>query len=180
MAIFALGEHTPQVSDSAWISDSAQIIGRVEIADEASIWPGAVLRGDLAKISVGTGSNLQDNVIVHTDNDFPCKVADHVTVGHGAILHGCTIESGALIGMGAIVLNGAVIGKHALVGAGALVSEGKTIPERALVVGTPARFVRFLTDQEVEELEQSAKHYAEQKEIFRTELRRIDKQPNQS
>ena len=131
MAIFALGEHTPQVSDSAWISDSAQIIGRVEIADEASIWPGAVLRGDLAKISVGKGSNLQDNVVVHTDNDFPCKVADHVTVGHGAILHA-------------------------------------------------ARFVRFLTDQEVEELEQSAKHYAEQKEIFRTELRRIDKQPNQS
>ena len=175
MAIFFLGEHIPKISCSAWISDSAQVIGRVDVGDDSSVWPGAVLRGDLAEISVGKCSNLQDNVVVHTDKDFPCKIADHVTVGHGAILHGCTINSGSLIGMGAIVLNGAVIGKHERVGLSALVSEGKSMPERALVVGTPARFVRFLTDEEVQELEQSSEHYAEQKELFRTALKRIDR-----
>ncbi len=173
MAIFQLGNRVPQVDSSAWVAESAQVIGRVRIKAGASVWPGAVLRGDLADIELGRGSNLQDNAVVHTDEDTPCTIGENVTVGHAAVLHGCTIEEGALIGMGAVVLNGASIGREAVVGAGALVAENKTVPERALVVGTPARFVRTLTDEEVEEIKRNTRHYVEQKEVFRKDLKRI-------
>lgn len=173
MAIFALNEHVPEISESAWVSESAQVIGQVRIDEQASVWPGAVLRADLAPITLGSGSNLQDNAVVHVDAGRPCTVGRNVTVGHGAILHGCTIEDGALIGMGAVVLNGAVIGRDAIVGAGALVAENKVIPERALVVGTPARLVRTLSDDEVEKLHEDNKHYQQQKERFRTGLRKV-------
>lgn len=125
MARFSFENHVPQVSFSAWTAESSQVIGRVELKDNSSIWPGAVLRGDLESITVGVGSNVQDNAVIHTEKGFPCVVEDNVTVGHAAVLHGCTVKSGALIGMGAIVLNGAVVGENAIVGAGSLVAEGK-------------------------------------------------------
>lgn len=174
MAIFQLEQYKPTVSDSAWVAESAQVIGAVRIAEQASIWPGAVLRGDLAGIEIGPGSNVQDNAVLHTDQKRPCSIGAHVTVGHSAVIHSATVHEGALIGMGAIVLNGAVIGQDAVVGAGALVPEGKIVPARALVVGTPARFVRTLTDEEVAVNRANTLHYERTKERFRTALVRVD------
>lgn len=173
MAIFALEKHTPKVAASAFVADSAQVIGKVTIKENASIWPCAVLRGDLEEIVVGKGSNIQDNACVHTEFGVPCIVEDDVTVGHGAILHSCTVKSGALIGMGAIVLNRATVGEDAVVGAGALVAEGKVIEPRSLVVGCPARFVRFLTDEEVAKNRANTAHYVKTAEVFANSLHKI-------
>lgn len=173
MAIFALEKHTPKVESSVYVAESAQVIGKVTLKEHASIWPCAVLRGDLAEIVVGKGSNIQDNVCMHTEHDVPCIVEDDVTVGHGAILHSCTVKSGALIGMGAIVLNRAQIGQDAVVGAGALVAEGKIVEPRALVVGCPARFVRYLTDEEVVKNRANTAHYVKSAEIFEKSLAKI-------
>ncbi len=174
MAIFSFNEYVPSVDATAWVAESAQVIGRVAIDREASIWPGAVLRGDIADIRIGAGSNVQDNAVVHVETEHPCVVGENVTIGHSAVLHSCTVADGALIGMGAVVLNGARIGRHAVVGAGALVAENKVIPDRALVVGTPARFVRTLTDEEVAVLEKNNRRYQTLKDDFRTGLKRID------
>ena len=163
MARFSFENHVPQVSFSAWTAESSQVIGRVELKDNSSIWPGAVLRGDLESITVGVGSNVQDNA-----------VEDNVTVGHAAVLHGCTVKNGALIGMGAIVLNGAVVGENAIVGAGSLVAEGKTVAPGTLVVGTPARFVRNLTEEEIRTMHRNTAHYVEEARRFEVGLRRID------
>ncbi len=173
MAIFALEKHTPKVDPSTYVAESAQVIGKVTLKENASIWPCAVLRGDLAEIVVGKGSNIQDNACMHTEYDTPCIVEDEVTVGHGAILHSCTVKSGALIGMGAIVLNRATIGEDAVVGAGALVAEGKTVEPRALVVGCPARFVRYLTDEEVAKNRANTAHYVKTAEVFAKSLKKI-------
>ena len=174
MARFSFENHVPQVSFSAWTAESSQVIGRVELKDNSSIWPGAVLRGDLESITVGVGSNVQDNAVIHTEKGFPCVVEDNVTVGHAAVLHGCTVKSGALIGMGAIVLNGAVVGENAVVGAGSLVAEGKTVAPGTLVVGTPARFVRNLTEEEIRTMHRNTAHYVEEARRFEAGLRRID------
>lgn len=174
MARFAFENHVPQISFSAWTAESAQIIGQVELKDGSSIWPGAVLRGDLEPITVGAGSNVQDNAVIHTEKGHPCVIEENVTVGHGAILHGCTIKKGALIGMGAIVLNGAVIEENAIVGAASLVSEGKTVASGTLVVGTPARFVRNLSQDEIQSVHRNTAHYVKQAERFRDGLRRLD------
>lgn len=174
MAIFQLGEQVPRIGNDAWISESSQIIGNVEIADGASVWPGAVLRGDLEKIYLDSGSNIQDNAVVHVETGYPCIIGKNVSVGHAAVLHGCTIEEGALIGMGAIILNGAHIGRNAVVGAGALVAKGKTVEEGALVVGCPARFVRKLTDEEISRTLKNTTHYADQARLLRTALKRLD------
>ncbi len=173
MAIFQLDEHSPIVEDDVFIADSAQVIGKVQLCKNSSIWPGAVLRGDLSPIHVGVGSNIQDNAVIHTEDVIDCVIGDNVTVGHGAILHSCTVEEGALIGMGAIVLNGAHIGKDAIVGAGALVPEGKTVPDRALVVGCPARFVRELTDEEISQNHSNTAGYIESAKTFQHRLKRI-------
>lgn len=149
MTVYQLGDDRPEIAPEAYVAASAQVIGKVRLAAGASIWPGAVLRGDLAPISVGAGSNVQDNAVLHTEAGVPCTIGADATVGHAAILHSCTVGDGALVGMGAIVLNRARIGRDAVVGAGALVAEGKTVEERTLVVGCPARFVRRLTDEEV-------------------------------
>lgn len=174
MARFSFENHVPRISFSAWTAESSQVIGRVELKDDSSIWPGAVLRGDLESITVGVGSNIQDNAVIHTEKGFPCVVGDNVTVGHAAVLHGCTVKSGALIGMGAIVLNGAVIGENAIVGAGSLVAEGKTVAPGTLVVGTPARFVRNLTEEEILTMHRNTAHYVEEAQRFESGLRRID------
>jgi carbonic anhydrase/acetyltransferase-like protein (isoleucine patch superfamily) len=160
MAIYPLDNVAPVLPPGFhWIAPSAAVIGRVLLGEEASVWFGAVLRGDTELIRVGARSNVQDNAVLHTDEGFPLEIAEGCTIGHGAILHGCVVGAGALVGMGAVVLNGARIGKSSLIGAGALVTSGMDVPERSLVLGTPARVVRPLKDEELAGLEASAAHY---------------------
>ena len=138
---------------------NATLVGKVSVGPGASVWYGAVLRADLAAIQVGAGSNIQDNCVLHLDEGMPCLVGEGVTVGHGAILHGCTIEDNCLIGMGAILLNGAVIGRDSMVGAGALITQNTVIPAGSLVLGSPAKVKRMLTPEEVESIRRSAQEY---------------------
>ena len=153
--------HTPAIARSAWVAPNATLIGQVTLAADSSVYYGAVLRADSASISIGAGSNLQDNVVVHCDHGTPTIVGQRVSVGHSAVLHGCTIEDDCLIGMNATVLNGAVIGAGSLVAAGAVVLEGTIIPPRSLVAGVPAKVRRELTDDEVAEVTANAAHYVE-------------------
>jgi carbonic anhydrase/acetyltransferase-like protein (isoleucine patch superfamily) len=160
MAIRALDGLSPRLPEGfAFVADSAEVIGNVELGEEAGIWFGAVLRGDNETITVGRGSNIQDLCVLHTDLGFPLTVGEGCTVGHRAILHGCAIGDHSLIGMGATVLNGARIGRHCLIGAGALITEGKEIPDGSLVVGAPGKVVRALGDEEIAGLHRSAEHY---------------------
>lgn len=149
----------PTVGPACFVAPNAILVGSVRLDEKASVWFGAVLRGDVAAIRIGATSNVQDGVIIHADPGFPVDIGRGVTIGHAAKLHGCTVEDGALIGIGATVLDGAVIGKQALIGANALVPPGKVIPERALVMGSPGKIVRMLTDDEVTELAWAAEEY---------------------
>ncbi|MDR0528443.1 MAG: gamma carbonic anhydrase family protein [Zoogloeaceae bacterium] len=159
----------PSVARTAWIAPGARVIGDVRLADHANIWFNAVLRGDNEPIDVGESANIQDNCVLHTDPGMPLIVGARVTVGHLAILHSAEIGEGSLIGMGATLLNRCKIGKHCLVGARALITEGKTFPDRVLIVGTPGKIVRELTDEEVARLEESAAHYVEAARRYQTE-----------
>ena len=150
---------TPHVKDSAFIAWNAEVIGSVDLAAETSVWYSASIRGDIDTISIGWGSNVQDNAALHVDEGVPLAVGSDVTIGHGAIVHGCTIGDTTLIGMGAIILNGAIIGKECIVGAGALVTEGKQFPDRSLIVGAPAKVVRNITNDEIEKIRLNAEHY---------------------
>ena len=149
----------PVCSPAAWIAENATLVGSVTLGARSSVWYGAVLRGDCAPIHVGENSNIQDNAVVHCEPALPTVIGDGVTVGHGAILHGCTVEDGTLIGMGAILLNGCVIGKNSLVAAGALVTQNTVIPPESLVVGSPARVLRPLRPEELEAQAGDALHY---------------------
>ena len=161
------GGKQPRLGERVFVAESAAIIGDVEIGNDCSIWYGTVLRGDVHFISIGSRTNIQDNTVLHvTTNEWPTIIAEEVTIGHGAIVHGCTVRRGALIGMGSRVLDGAVIGESALVGAGALVPPLMRVPPRTLVVGVPARVVRPLNDDELERLEASWKHYVDIKESY--------------
>ncbi|MGL5648168.1 MAG: gamma carbonic anhydrase family protein [Clostridium sp.] len=151
----------PKIDKSTYISESTDIIGDVSIGKDSSIWFGARLRGDMSKIVIGEGSNVQENAVMHGDTKYDVNVGDNVTIGHGAIVHGCVIEENVLIGMGAIILNGAKISKNSIVGAGALVTEHKEFEEGVLIIGSPARAVRKLRDEETEGIRESAKHYVE-------------------
>ncbi len=151
----------PKITKPAFIADNAVITGDVTIKEDASIWYGAVLRGDIEPVTVGKGSNVQELCIMHTSEGTPCTVGDNVTVGHGVILHGCTVEDNCLIGMGATILDGAVIGKESIVGACALVTKDKVFPPRSMIIGSPAKAVRQLTDAEVAGLHAHPKHYVE-------------------
>lgn len=173
MAIYELDGIRPQVSASAWVADSAQVIGRVELADDASIWFGVVIRGDTETITVGPRSNIQDMSVLHADVGMPLTVGEGVTVGHKVMLHGCTIGDNSLIGIGAVVLNGAKIGKNCLVGAGSLVTEGKEFPDGSLIVGSPARVVRPLSPEQIEGLRQSAQHYVKNACLYRAGLKNL-------
>ena len=155
----AYGNLRPQIDPAARVAETAVVVGEVSVEAGASLWYGAVLRGDEAPIRVGRDSNIQDNAVLHCDEDFPMTVGRRVTVGHGAILHGCTVEDGALIGMGAVLLNGCVIGAGSLVAAGALVTQGAVIPPGSLVVGSPARVKRPLRPDELAGLAQDAEKY---------------------
>ncbi len=157
--IRVFGREKPVVSRTAFVHPSAEVIGNVRLGAGVSVWPGAVLRGDIESIAVGAGSNIQDNAVLHTDHGVPMVVGKNVTVGHGTILHSCHVEDGALIGMGSIVLGGAVIGKGALIGAGTLVSPGTRVPAGHLSLGRPARTVRPLTAREQKGLRENARRY---------------------
>ena len=157
----AFDGHEPVVADGAWVAQNATLVGRVTIGSNASVFFGAVLRGDVNSISLGDGSNIQDNVAVHCDDDKPTIIGRGVSVGHAAVVHGCTIGDDCLIGMNATVLSGAVIGAQSLVAAGTVVLEGSVIPPRSLVAGVPGKVRRELTDDEVAAIERNAAHYRE-------------------
>ena len=173
MAVYELDGVAPQVPDSAWIADSAQVMGAVRLGEDSSVWFGAVLRGDTETIEIGDGSNIQDGSVLHADIGKPLKVGRNVTVGHKVMLHGCTIGDGSLIGIGAVVLNGAKLGRHCLVGAGALVTEGKEFPDGSMIIGSPAKAVRELSPAQIEGLELSARHYIANAQRFRQGLKRL-------
>lgn len=167
MIIRAFDGKKPRIGDRVFIAQNAALIGDVEIGNDCSIWYGTTIRGDVNMIHIGSRTNVQDNCTIHvTHQQWPTVIAEEVTIGHGAIVHGCTVRRGALIGMGSRVLDGAVIGESALVGAGALVPEGMKVPPRTLVVGVPARVRRPLTDDELARLDQSWRNYVEYKERY--------------
>ena len=174
MPVYSIGDKQPQLPDPVWIAPNAVVIGNVHLGRNVGIWWNAVLRGDNDPITIGDDTNIQDGSLLHTDVGVPLTVGAGVTVGHGVTLHGCTIGNGSLIGMGAILLNGCVIGRECLIGAGALIPERKEIPDRSLVIGSPGRVVRQLTDEEVAGLRTSARHYVEHWQHYATALRRID------
>ena len=173
MAIFESDGRAPELGEGAWAAPGADLIGDVRLGPRASVWFGAVIRADNTPIIIGAESNIQDGAIGHSDPGFPLTVGAGVTVGHQAILHGCTIGDGALIGMGAKILNGAVIGERCLVGAGALVTEGKTFEDGMLIVGTPARVVRALTEAELAALSLSSAHYAQKAANYARSLKEV-------
>ena len=174
MAIYQLGDKKPVIPASCYIAESATIIGDVTLGERVSVLSGAVLRGDNEPIAIGNGSNVQDNAVLHADPGFPLKVGDNVTIGHQAMLHGCAIGDGTLIGIQAVVMNGAVIGKDCLVGAGALVPEGKIYPDRKLIVGAPAKVIRELSDEDIAKMHRAAPGYVRRQEMYKAKLKRID------
>jgi len=173
MALYRLREHAPQVPASAYVAAEASLIGQVTLGERASVWFGAVARGDNEPITIGTESNIQEGAVLHADPGYPLKIGNNVTVGHQVMLHGCTIGDGSLIGIQSVVMNGAVIGKQCLVGAGAIVTERKTFPDRTLIIGAPAKAMRELTDAEVANLASAAAGYVSRGGLFRDELERV-------
>jgi carbonic anhydrase/acetyltransferase-like protein (isoleucine patch superfamily) len=173
MAIYQLGDDAPRLHDGAWVAEGATVIGLVELGAGSSVWTGAVLRGDNEAITLGPRCNVQENAVLHTDMGFPLLLEGDVTVGHQAMLHGCTVGQGSLVGIQAVVLNGARIGRACLVGAGAVVTEGKVFPDRSLILGAPAKAVRELSDEEVARLQLSALHYEQKATRHRDGLKRI-------
>jgi len=173
MALYRIGAKAPQVAASAYVAAEATLIGAVSVGARATILVGAVARADNEPITIGDESNVQEGAVLHADPGFPLTIGRRVTVGHMAMLHGCTIGDGALIGIQAVVMNGAVIGPGCLVGAGAIVTEGKSFPARSLILGAPAKVVRELTDADVANLERAASGYVERGAQFRSELERV-------
>ena len=170
MTIYALDGLAPQLADSAWAAPDANLIGKVVLEEDASVWFGCTLRGDNEEIRVGAGSNVQENVICHTDMGYPLVIGQGCTIGHKVMLHGCTIGDNSLIGMGATILNGARIGRNCLIGAGALVTEGKKIPDGSLVMGMPGKVIRQLDEAAIEGLRKSALGYQANARRFKAGL----------
>jgi carbonic anhydrase/acetyltransferase-like protein (isoleucine patch superfamily) len=171
MALYKLGDASPTIAISAYVAPSASIIGNAVLADHSSVWFGATLRGDNEIISIGVNSNVQDGAVLHTDPGFPLLVGADVSIGHQAMLHGCTVGEGSLIGIQAIVLNAAVIGKGCLVGAGAVITERKIFADGTLILGAPAKVVRQLTVEERENLVKIAANYVSRGAYYRSQLR---------
>jgi carbonic anhydrase/acetyltransferase-like protein (isoleucine patch superfamily) len=173
--LYALGEHEPKTPGDGrfWIAPDAHVIGKVTLGEDVGIWFGAVLRGDNEPLTVGAGTNIQEGAMIHTDPRFPVTIGTFCTIGHHAIVHGCTIGDNSLVGMGATILNGAKIGNNCLVGANALVTEGKEFPDNSLIVGSPARAIRTLDAEAVEKLRQSALRYVENWKRFSRDLRQL-------
>src|SRR5271166_3881719 len=176
MPLYSLGDRRPTLPPDGqyWVAPNASLIGDVRLGQDAGVWFGAVLRGDNEPIVVGARSNIQELCVLHTDMGYPLEVGEDCTVGHSAVLHGCTVGAGSLIGMGAVVLNGARIGRGCLIGARALVTEGKTFPDHSLIVGSPAKATRTLDAAAVEDLRRSADRYVANWRRYTSGLRRID------
>ena len=172
--LYALGDDQPIVNNSSWVAPTAVLIGRVKLLKNSSVWWNAVLRGDNEWIEVGENSNVQDNAVLHTDPGAPLTIGSDVTVGHLAMLHGCTIEDGALIGMGATVLNGAVIGKGAVIGSNALIANGKIIPPYSLVMGQPGKIIKELTPEQSAEFQAGSARYVENWQRYQKSIKRPD------
>ena len=173
MAIFELDGNAPLLAEGAWVAESAEVIGKVELHQDASIWPKVVIRGDNDLIQIGEGSNVQDASVLHTDPGYPLMIGKHVTVGHQVMLHGCQIGDGSLIGIGAVILNGAKIGKNCLVGAGALVTEGKEFPDGSMIIGTPAKAVKELTAEQIAGIHDIAGRYVQNAQRYVKTLKKI-------
>ena len=176
MTLYVYGDLTPNLPEDGdvWIAPGAHVIGNVHLGTGVSVWFGSVLRGDNEPISIGAGTNLQEQTVIHTDPGFPCTIGDNCTIGHKAMLHGCSIGEATLIGMGATVLNGAKIGKGCLIGAGALVTEGKEIPDFSLVMGMPGKVIRETTDEQRAANLASATHYQSRMRAFQKNLKALD------
>jgi carbonic anhydrase/acetyltransferase-like protein (isoleucine patch superfamily) len=175
MAIYELDGQAPELpaDGNYFIADTAAVIGRIRLRDAATVWFGAVLRGDNEWIEIGENSNVQDNCTCHTDIGFPLVIGKGCTIGHNVILHGCTIEDGALVGMGSIVMNGARIGRGSIVGAGSVITEGKQFPEHALIIGSPARVIRTLQPEQVAAMGNAAKFYVTKGALYSKGLKKI-------
>jgi carbonic anhydrase/acetyltransferase-like protein (isoleucine patch superfamily) len=173
MTIFALGQIAPRIDPTAYVAPNASVLGNIVLKQNSSVWFGATLRGDNEIISIGAGSNVQDGAVLHTDPGFPMQIGEQVSIGHQAMLHGCTVGEGSLIGIQSIVLNGAVIGKGCLIGAGAIITERKVFADGCLIFGAPARVVRELTAEERDNLLEVAQNYAERAGYYREHLKVI-------
>ncbi len=173
MAIYQLDGEAPRIAASAWVADSAQVIGNVELAEDTSIWFGAILRGDVELLRIGRGSNVQDATVIHADPGFPIMLGENVSIGHQVMLHGCTVGDGSLIGIQSVILNGARIGRNCLVGARSLVTEGKEFPDGSLIIGSPARVVRQLTPEQIDGLQKAAAHYIANAQRFRKGFKQL-------
>lgn len=174
MTVYRLGDQAPRVPESAYVATEAIVIGNVTLGEKASVWPGSVIRGDNEPIRVGTGTNIQEGAVLHVDPGCPLTIGDYVSIGHQAMLHGCTIGEGSLIGIQAVVMNKAIIGKDCLVGAGAIVTEGKVFPDRSLILGTPAKVMREVTDRDIEFMHANAEDYMKRQDMYKVQLKRID------
>jgi len=173
--IFDLGEQKPNIADGVFVAPSAVLIGDVKLHPDSSIWFGAVLRGDIERITIGRGSNIQDGTVCHTDPTNPCTVGEYVTVGHMAMLHGCAIGDNSLIGIGATLMNGSAVGKECIVGAHSLITEGKQFPDGVVIMGSPAKVVRELNDEDRAKLRANADRYVQRGRRYMKELRLPDK-----
>jgi carbonic anhydrase/acetyltransferase-like protein (isoleucine patch superfamily) len=173
MAIYQLGDLTPQLHATAWVADSAEVMGDVVMGEGSSIWFGTVVRGDSDTIRIGCGSNIQDNCTLHADPGKPLTIGDNVSVGHQVMLHGCTIGDGTLVGIGSVLLNNARIGQNCIVGAGSLVTEGKEFPDGSMIMGSPAKVVRQLTQEQIADLQRIAKHYVYNAQRFQAGLKKL-------
>ena len=170
MPVYALGSLTPTIHPQSWIAPDASVIGQVQLERNVSIWWNCVLRGDTDLLFVGENTNIQDGSVLHTDEGVPMHIGNDVTVGHLVMLHGCTVGDGSLIGIGSVILNRAVIGKGCIVGANTLIPEGKVFPDRSLIVGSPGKVVRELSDEDVARLKKSAEHYVDNAARYRDSL----------
>jgi carbonic anhydrase/acetyltransferase-like protein (isoleucine patch superfamily) len=173
MAIYQLGADAPDIDPSAWVADSANLVGKVTLGANATVWFGVTIRGDNERITIGDDSNVQEGTVMHTDMGYPLDIGKGVSIGHQAMLHGCTIGDGALIGIQAVIMNGAKIGKGCLVGAGALVTEGKEFPDNTLILGSPAKAVRTLAQDDITRLQQIADGYVKRGRVYKVELKKI-------
>ena len=173
MALYELDGQAPQIGEGCWVADSAQVIGKVVLGENASVWFGAVLRGDNETLAIGRNSNVQDMSVLHSDHGSPLTIGENVTVGHQVMLHGCTVGDNTLIGIQSVVLNNARIGRNSIVGAGSIVTEGKEFPDNSLIIGAPAKVVRTLDDAAVAKLRQSADNYVANGRRFAKGLRKI-------
>ena len=173
MAIYELDGVCPSIAESAWVADSAEVMGDVTLGDDVGVWFGVVIRGDTDSIRIGSGTNIQDLSVLHADVGMPLVLGEGVTVGHKAMLHGCTVGDNSLIGIGAVILNGAKIGSSCLVGAGALVTEGKEFPDGSMIIGSPAKVVRQLSAEQIAGLRLSAHQYVVNAQRFKVTLHKI-------